>query len=324
MKYKRLILFSVIILFFISVGAASAHENTTVIQTGDGQYNAKIITEDTTTKEFISGKEIKIEITNLEGNQIKDAKPVISFDKKHEYKDLSHVTSDGKYSFHNYYYPEVGTHKVSFKLDDGKYKAKTVTMNLKITKSPTKLTLYKHITTTKEYATLKAKITSGKNRIYDGTVTFKVNGKSYKVKISQNSGFAIKKIKLTKAKTYTYSATFKSKNFKNRYSTSKVYVKPAKKYYTFSATMFDDYQTTGKTTYNLPYKYYLKLLNARNKGENCYLQFKGNIKVKGYKWFNTKCGFDLYEDGQLRVIYIVDYYDDPIFASKTYDIYKTI
>lgn len=328
MKCKNLLILSGMLLFLIlSVGMAAANENTTDIvldnATSDDGYNAEIVVEDVT-KEFLSDEEFRIEIYDLDGNPIDDASPVISFDSKHEYEDLSYNEGSGEYYFFNYYYPKVGTHKVQFKLDDGYYKAKPAVMNVKITKAPVELKLKKYVTTTKEYAVLKARAYSNDNIIYDGTVTFKINGKTYKAKINQDTGYATKKIRLTKAKTYTYTATFKGNGFKTSSASSKVYVKKYKKYYTFKAIDYKKHPATGKLTYNLPYKYYLKLLKKVNEGKTCHFIFKSKVKVKGFKWFNTQCGFYLEKKGKLMFNYEVIYYDYPTFASKTYDLFKSI
>lgn len=279
MKCKNLMILSGMLLFLIlSVGMAAANENTTDIvldnATSDDGYNAEIVVEDVT-REFLSDEEFRIEIYDLDGNPIDDASPVISFDSKHEYEDLSYNEGSGEYYFFNYYYPKVGTHKVQFKLDDGYYKAKPAVMNVKITKAPVELKLKKYVTTTKEYAVLKARAYSNDNIIYDGTVTFKINGKTYKAKINQDTGYATKKIRLTKAKTYTYTATFKGNGFKTKTASSKIYIKKAKKHYTLKVR---NPKINRNFQVKLPYKQYVKILNAKNKAKLGYADVDTRIK----------------------------------------------
>ena len=58
--------------------------------------------------------------------------------------------------------------------------------------------------------------------IDEGYVKFKINGKTFKVNV--NNGVAKKKITLSKAKTYYYTAKYVSKYYKSEPSTSKVAV----------------------------------------------------------------------------------------------------
>lgn len=65
------------------------------------------------------------------------------------------------------------------------------------------------------------KKSNGKS-IDEGYVKFKINGKTFKVNV--NNGVAKKKITLSKAKTYYYTAKYVSKYYKSEPSTSKVVV----------------------------------------------------------------------------------------------------
>lgn len=59
--------------------------------------------------------------------------------------------------------------------------------------------------------TLKATVQNNGKNVNEGSVTFKINGKSYNVAVKD--GVATKKIKLGKAKTYKYTAKFTSANY---------------------------------------------------------------------------------------------------------------
>jgi len=136
-----------------------------------------------------------------------------------------------------------------------------------------KLTLKKYVTTDNRYAIMKATVKDKYDDTIDGgIVKFKVNGKTYTVKVKD--GVAVKKIKL-KAKTYTYRATFTSKYCKTKTSTSKLYIKKTKKYYTLKIT-----NPKIKKTFKvkLPYKQYVKILNAKNRNKFGYADVNTGIK----------------------------------------------
>ena len=60
--------------------------------------------------------------------------------------------------------------------------------------------------------TLKATVKSQGKKVNEGKVTFKINGKTYNVKVK--NGVATKRLKLKKVKKYTYFARFTASNFK--------------------------------------------------------------------------------------------------------------
>ena len=107
----------------------------------------------------------------------------------------------------------------------------------------------------------------------EGKVIFKVNGKSYSAKVKD--GVAVKKIKLSKAKTYNYKAIFSAKNYVTKTASSKIYIKKAKKYYTLKIR-----NPKIKKTFKvkLPYKQYVKILNAKNKNKFGYASVNTGIK----------------------------------------------
>ena len=153
--------------------------------------------------------EITIYIEDNNHNPIEMAEPY--FD---DYLN-SWYDENGYYHFFPMYL-DVGTHKVEFTLDDGRYKAEPVSINLKIVPS----IFYGDIKCKSYYGTDKTTLTM-KATVYDpdadcyedGYVTFKVNGKSYKVKTK--NGVATKTIKIKKAGTYTYTAKFTNNNYKS-------------------------------------------------------------------------------------------------------------
>ena len=259
---RKIIILTMIILALFAVSAVSANDNVTA----EGEnYNAVIIAEDMSEEYDPSGNDIMFNIQDLDGNPIEDGEPAVTYDNK---KVRAGYDSQHHYSKNPGTYvldvdPSGGNHKVKIELNTSKYLAKPVLMNVKIDKSPVKLSLKRYVTTTKEYAVLKATVKDVYgDKIYGGTVKFKVNGKTYNVNVK--NGVATKKIKLKKAKTYTYTATFASKNYQTKTASSKLYIKQTKKYYTLKITNTGIHKTF---TAKLSYKKYVKILNARNNGK---------------------------------------------------------
>lgn len=186
--------------------------------------------------------------------------------------------------------PKTGNYNYEAIFFSENYNSSNISSKIQVNKANVKLTAYKWISTTKSSATLKAivKDTNGK-KVKVGTVRFKVNGKTYSVKVK--NGVATKNIKLKKAKTYSYKATFSNKNYKTKTVSSKIYVKKAKKYYTIKY---------GKYSGKITYKQYLKVLNAKNKGKYAIVTVKTGkykvykdpiykkVKVKKTKWVYKK------------------------------------
>ena len=115
----------------------------------------------------------------------------------------------------------VGTWSVTFTSQLSYVTATAVTKTAVITKAPVNIQAYK-VTEYKGHKTvIKAKVTSNGKNVNEGTVTFKINGKSYVVAVK--NGWATKAVKLTKIKTYKYTAKFNgngnlyaSKNVKSK------------------------------------------------------------------------------------------------------------
>ncbi len=167
----------------------------------------------------------------------------------------------------------IANRKATFILTDPYYKADPVTINVKISKSPVKITTKTYYSNTKQYSILKATVKDDDGEpIYEGKVKFNINGKSYYVNVED--GVATKKIKLTKAKTYTYSATYiGNSHYKcSKTSTSKIYVySSTKNARTFSVSGYK---------FTLTQNQYNKLINAKNTGKTVTYAIKTNKKVK--------------------------------------------
>ncbi len=258
---RKLIILALMFFVILSVSAVSASDNVTdeEILTDDGDYDAEIINAEDYTAEYESNNQLRFDLISYDG---------VYGDVRFDMVDNNTGKSIGVAYYlededcgYGFVEKGVGKYCVTLKalgFSDTPYKIKPVTFNVKIIKAPVKLTAKKWVTTTKEYATLKVIVKNKYNcKISEGTVKFSINGKTYDAKV--NNGVATKKIKLSKAKTYTYRATFTSKNYKSKTVSSKIYVKKAKKYYSFKANKY-----SGKITY----KNYIQLINAKNNGRS--------------------------------------------------------
>ena len=165
-----------------------------------------------------------------------------------------------------------GTYNCVASYEGDYYFSNSASFKVTVRKASVKVTMHPWIATTKQYATLKALVKDeyGK-KVNEGSVKFKINGKTYKVKVKK--GVATKKVKLRKAKIYKLKSTFSSSNFNTKTASSKVYVKKAKKWYKFKY---------GSLIGKISYKQYTKLLKAHNAGKYKHITIKTG-KYKTYK-----------------------------------------
>ena len=229
MKSNNLIVSVSILLLvlFLSIGIATANENNTAehMELGgdedsiksdvlkdsddfDEGYTAKIIARNTTQK-YNGDNEVVVKIVDSD-NEIIDGADVFINDHY-----IPTYDEEGKYYFYFDFNP--GNHKLKITLDDNHYTAKPVFINLKILKSKFtgKIKCKSYWGTNKGTLTMKA--TAYNDELFyneNGQFTFKVNGKSYKVKTK--NGVATKTIRIKKPGTFTYTAKFTS----DRYSSS--------------------------------------------------------------------------------------------------------
>lgn len=137
--------------------------------------------------------------------------------------DVKVTFTNGKTTVTNYYVPNIngvisfippvgiGTWTVSFTSNQANVNTGTVVKTAVITKAPVtvkaqKVTEYKGFKTT-----LKATVKSNGKNVNEGTVKFKINGKSYSAPVK--NGVATAKVNLKKAKKYKYTAQFTGNNF---------------------------------------------------------------------------------------------------------------
>ena len=201
-------------------------------------------------------------------------------------EEIGEFDEDGNYLFSM---DKIANRKATFYLTDSYYEADPVTINVKISKSPVKISTKAYYSNTKQYTVLKATVKDADGELIDeGKVQFKINGKTYDVRVSD--GVAIKKIKLTKPKTYTYMATYVENTHykKSKISQNKAYVySSSKKARTFSIKGYK---------FTLTQNQYNKLFNAKNTGKKLIYNIKTNKKIwqtiekvsYSYKWKYVK------------------------------------
>lgn len=101
---------------------------------------------------------------------------------------------------------KVGTYTATFSSNVGHISAEPIQKTIIITKASTTIKS-KNVVEYKGFkTTLKATVKSNGKNVNEGTVSFRINGKTYKAAVK--NGVATKKIKLKKIKKYTYTAQY--------------------------------------------------------------------------------------------------------------------
>ena len=175
---------------------------------------------------------------------------------------------------------------------DSKYAPITRTVNATVKANPAtnvKISTKIYYSNTKQYTVLNAIIKDGNGKpIKEGKVQFKINGKTYNVNVK--NGVATKKIKLTKAKTYTYAATYLENDYYKKSQTSK------NKVYVYSSSKNARTFKVKGYKFTLTQNQYNKLINAKNTGKTLFYKVKTNKKIiqtvqkisYSYKWKYVK------------------------------------
>ncbi len=183
-------------------------DNNILGNSSENTIKQAVITSSNLKAEYHSGQSVKTTITDK--NTGKGIETLLK---------VQYLT-DGKTIRTEFYYTDsdgvayitpilpVGKYTVKISPDDKNITAKTISKTVTIIKTTTKVTS-KKVSAYKGYKiTLKAVLskTKSKEKIKEGKVKFKINGKTYTVFVK--NGVATKKLKLSKAKTYTYTAQF--------------------------------------------------------------------------------------------------------------------
>ena len=196
----------------------------------------------------------------------------------------------------------VGTYEVTISSNNAHVVADSIIKSATVKKSTVSMSLAKASSYQGCKLTLKATVKSQGKNVNEGTVKFRINGKTYSVAVK--NGVATKTIKLKKAKTYKYTATFAGDNFNTkkvagkakvnkRYAT-KIVVKNQKGYLNSKKTITVKVKTKSGKKVKDGYIYvgssdtYSKVKNGKAK---LYVTFSGNYKKGKYSYSS---GFTFY------------------------------
>lgn len=196
----------------------------------------------------------------------------------------------------------VGTYTVTISSNNAHVIASSIVKSATVKKSSVSMSLAKASSYQGCKLTLKATVKSQGKNVNEGTVKFTINGKTYSVAVK--NGVATKSIKLKKAKTYKYTATFAGDNFytkkvdgkakvNKRYAT-KIVVKNKKGYFNSKKTITVKVKTKSGKKVKDGYIYvgssdsYSKVKNGKAK---LYVTFSGNYKKGKYSYSS---GFTFY------------------------------
>jgi hypothetical protein len=117
----------------------------------------------------------------------------------------------------------VGTYSVTISSNNPHVVATPIVKSATVRKASVTMKAYKASTYKGFKLTLKATVKSNGKNVNEGTVKFKINGKTYSAAVK--NGVATKSIKLSKIKKYKYTATFSSQNYNSKKAKNKAVVK---------------------------------------------------------------------------------------------------
>lgn len=308
MNYKnKFFLIGLILIVFLTVSCVSAGENETVlddssqnllseseITSSDDNYDAEFMADDFSEK-YSPFNEFNVLLFDDYGNELEGENVILVWnngkqESLDEWEDYS--------GYNTYIDKNVGSYKVTVVLKDSDFNAKPVTVNIKITKANVKLYPKVYYSTQNHYATLKTTVyDQNGDAVDEGTVKFTIDGKSYNVKVKD--GVAVKKVKLSKANTYTYKVTFTANNYNSKSAKSKVHVYSTSK----SARTFK----IGKYKYTVSLSYYKKIVNAKNANKIVYYEFKTGKYIKQtYRHYNNNGKYSV-KSVNARILFIIIY-----------------
>ena len=326
---KKKIILTVILLFSIalSIGIVSANENITSID------NTLTIENDNTPIEEIdsdneplsqsndynviikaksSNNKIKVEIKDKE---FPDSNVVVDtlyyqFDNGPKKISINYEDYENGAIYSIAHNLGTGRHTVTLSISDSIYKAAPVTLNFIAKKTPTIKTA--KCTTTSNYVTLKASVMLDGKKVNQGKVKFTIKGKTYTASVK--NGVAIKKLKIGNG-YYKYKATYTSSKYNSKSSSN--YAIKGNKYYTLKTKGID----SNTYTIKIPFKKYLKLVNAKKGGYN----IRFNIKTgKTAKFVSSKDIYKtktVYKWKQIKVLdyeYYGDYGESYSYSTAKY------
>ena len=264
---------------------------------------------------YNSGVQYSIKVTEsdtgyaLPGASIK----IVFSNSKNTYTKYYTSGSDGYIKFD----PKipVGTYTVTISPNNAQTIADSIVKSATVKRSSVSMSLAKASTYQGYKLTLKASVKSQGKNVNEGTVKFTINGKTYSVAVK--NGVATKTIKLKKAKTYKYTATYVGDNFdtkkvsgkakvNKRYAT-KIVIKNQKGYLNSKKTITVKVKTKSGKKVKDGYIYvgssdtYSKVKNGKAK---LYVTFSGNYKKGKYSYSS---GFTFYFKKSVSTKYKLKY-----------------
>lgn len=313
MKFNNLILLGsfLLLVLLLGIGAATANENNTIesveldvgkdlsdsnesLNSNDSaeEYNAVIIAKNSTQK-YNGDNEVAVKIVDNDNKIINNAKVRINDSITPTYDD------EGIYYF--YFDLNPGDHNLKITLDNSHHKAKPVFINLKIVKSKFtgKIKCKSYWGISNDKFTMRATVYNDDLAYYEnGYVTFKVNGKSYKVKTK--NGVATKTIRIKKPGTFTYTAKFTN----DKYSSS---VTGKGKFYVYSTSKKARTFKIGKYKTVLSKNRYIKLVKAKNTNKAVFFELNTNKFIKQTYRDYYGNGRYTYKTVNARIIFYIGY-----------------
>ena len=305
-KMRKIFLIILVILAIVSVSAVSASENITADDSllsessqenpNDNTYNSEI-----TAKYDEPNERVKIYVKENYGEK-EDAlveKVKCKFDNRTTKSTDSYIDGyNGAFYAISTSSLDKGKHQAEIRIVDSFYKAKPILFDFTVNKKIATLHAVK-ITTTSDII-LKATVKCNGKNVNEGKVTFKIKGKSYTASVK--NGIATKKIKLGNG-YYTYKATFKSSKFSAKSSSN--HAIKGNKYYTFKQKGVYG----GTYSINIPFKKYLKLVEAKRNGYYKYFTLKTGKTdkfISSKEIYTTKT---VYKWKQVKVLDYTSYWD---------------
>lgn len=307
MNKNKFFIIGLFLIVFLSVSCICAADNETVTDDSTSQntvsvnetdavdtYDSEFIADDFTAK-YGSSNDYKVLLVDGNGDGIAGENVSLIWadgneSPMNELKDVSgygtHITRDA------------GSYNATVVLKDSNHTAKPVNVTIKITKANVKMNAKVYYTVQKQYAVLKVTVKDANGALVNqGSVKFTINGQSYRVDVKK--GVASKKVRLSKAKTYTYKATFTSKNYNTKSATSKVHVYSSSK----SARTFSvkGYKTV------VPLSKFKKLVEAKNTKKPTFYELKTNKIIKQkYRHYYSGNKY-VYKTVKARAIISIEY-----------------
>lgn len=305
---RKQIIFTIILFTIVfSISVVSASENITddsLSIENDNTPNEKIDSDDvlsgdtvyTTIEAKATGNKIKVEVKNpdfYDSNIVVDTL-YYQFDngRKKISNDYGDYENGATYIIHHNL--GIGHHTITLSIKDSVYEADSIILGFNVAKETPNVKAIK-CTTTKKYVTLKATVTLNGKKLKEGKVKFTIKGKTYTINVK--NGVATKKLKI-KNGYYKYKATYTSSKYNTKSSSN--YAIKGNKYYTLKTKGLD-----GKTyVIKIPFKKYLKLINAKREG------YFTIIKVKTGKTAKFISSKDIYKTKTVykwKKIKVLDY-----------------